>query len=233
MEQRPVGTTGFGGRPLAYIDLEFTGLNPAVHDITEIAILKPSWSVTDVLPPTDPEVVPGWSAWVRKVWPTNLDKAAPYALELNGFDAAIWRQESIALHHALASVAELLHEVNIIGHNVSLDVEFLQEGFRRCSYLGIRAPDLKYRIDTTTLIWEHLVPLGLTKGNLADACTVLGVSNEGAHTALADVLRTKGVAELLRMMPRHPHLLQGGVTQTSAFARIIVDRITHLEANRG
>ena len=48
-------------------------------------------------------------------------------------------------------------------------------------------------IDTATLVYEHLAHLGLHRLSLKVACQMLGVSNEGAHTALADTVRCEKV----------------------------------------
>lgn len=191
---------GFGGRPLAYIDLEFTGLDPSVHDITEIAVLLPNWANWASIRGHTPELwltepwLKDWAVWVQKVWPDDLSTATTEALQINGFDEATWKLESENLRTVLGELKPLIDGVTLVGHNVHLDIAFLRNGYRRC---GISAPEMKYKVDTATLIWEHLVPLGLTHGNLHDVCEVLQISNEGEHRALADVLRTKAVVDVL------------------------------------
>jgi DNA polymerase III epsilon subunit-like protein len=184
----PIPSVGFMGRPLAVLDFEFTGLDPRVHQICEVAVLRPHLdALCEALPPTHPSVLDGWDAWSYKVMPTQIETASEEALQLNGFDIDQWQKEAIGVEQMLDHLELLLHEVNVVGHNAHLDLQFLEAAFREAD----RAPmDLKYRIDTTTLIWEHLVPMGLTRGGLAGACTVLGVTNEGAHRALDDVVRT-------------------------------------------
>jgi len=193
MHEHSLDEVGFGGKPLAYVDLEFTGLDPLVHDITEIAILKPAWAWDERTPTTEP--LPGWRAWNVKVWPEHLHTASEEALQINGFNEGVWRKESIELHDAMTVVQTVLKDTVVVGHNNFLDMAFIYDAFDRC--YGVGALDMKYRIDTSTLIWEHLVPLGLTRGSLADACTVCGISNEGQHRALADVLRTKLLVDAL------------------------------------
>lgn len=210
---------GFGGRPLAYLDLEFTGLDPALHDITEIAVLLPAWAPHARELGT--EVVEDWYAWCVKTWPTRLEHAEPRALEVNGFDEQIWSRESIPLGSALNSLMLLLDRVTVVGHNLEMDVAFLRHAFRRCQrQLAGEPPDLKYKVDTSTLIWEHLVPLGLTRGNLHDACEALQINNEGEHSALPDVLRTKAVVDAL-VFGLGPGTLEGSF-----------DRIAAIEAAR-
>ena len=55
-----------------------------------------------------------------------------------------------------------------------------------------------HRIDTVTLAYEHLAPCGLEKLSLDTVCTFLGITNEGAHTAMADVERCQAAYDTLR-----------------------------------
>lgn len=191
----PRSETGFGHLPLAYVDLEFTGLEPRIHDITEIAVLKPAWAwgAPELHPTCEP--LPGWLAWTVKVWPRNLSTASPEALQINGFDEAVWRREAIGLSDAMRHLRHVLLETTLVGHNAFLDLSFIREGFHRCPLVPFL--DIKYRLDTATLIWEHLVPLGLERGSLANACTVCDISNAGAHRALADAVRCKLLVDAL------------------------------------
>ena len=193
VQGHPMNEVGFGGKPLAYLDLEFTGLEPKIHDITEIAILKPAWAWGEDKPSIEP--LPGWRAYNVKVWPENLEAASEEALQINGFDEGTWRREAIGLPEAMAQVYRMLQDAVVVGHNSFLDLAFLREGFHRCEEVPFL--DVKYRIDSATLIWEHLVPLGLTRGSLSNACTVCDISNAGQHRALADVVRCKLLVDAL------------------------------------
>lgn len=215
----PMDEVGFGGKPLAYLDLEFTGLEPKIHDITEIAILKPAWAWEEDKRPTV-EPFPGWLAWNVKVWPEHLETASAEALRINGFHEPTWRREAIGLLEAMGQVYRMLAGSIVVGHNSFLDLAFLREAFQRCD--DVPFLDVKYRIDSATLIWEHLVPLGLTRGSLADACTVCGISNAGEHRALADVIRCKLVVDALVFRYADP------LEQSRR-----VERIATLEASRG
>lgn len=190
--------TGFAELPLVYLDLEFLGLDPQRHDIVEIALLAPG----DFLPAECQEVIPGWRAWNRKVLPRR-ESADPKAVEINGYDRRTWVEQGAI---GYAEMCEFLCEhfffpendsgwmksrAMVAGHNVHSDVKFIEAA------LFPRKLDIKYRLDTVSLIWSELVPLGLTRGALEGACSVCGISNEGAHSALPDVLRTKALVDLL------------------------------------
>jgi len=217
----PIRTTGFRGRPLAVLDLEMTGLDPKRHHICEISILRPDDGTID-LPVTHFNVVGGWRAYSWKVWPLDLSTAEPEALEMNGFDEDQWKVSSIGLPRMLSYASQLLDEVTLVGHNVYTDMRFLEEAARRC---GRDPINLKYRIDTTSLIWSDLVPLGLTRGNLAEACTALGISNLGQHQSLVDVKRT------LMVMHRIGEL-RGDSRSDRLFRKRVSERIEKLERQR-
>lgn len=206
MDKRTLETIGIGGTPLVYLDLEFTGLDAQIHDIIEIALLLPVWahqletfSRPDLL---TREIIPGWTAWTIKVHPEDIETASQEALEINGYDPDLWK-EAFSIEQAIELTRELTTGVTVAGHNLSLDMEFLRAASKK--HTG-QMLDLKYKIDTVTLIWEHLSWRGLTKANLNDACTVLGISNEGSHRALPDVLRAKAVLDalLFKVAPYSP-----------------------------
>lgn len=189
-------TTGFRGLPLCYLDIETTGLDTQKHEVIEISILKPAHT----LPISCPKAIgwatrlSSWRSWTVRIKPERIEDACPYALELNGYDPDLWEKEGVTLKSALATLERYTEHSIVVGHNVYCDLEFIKEAHRS---LGNNDFDIKYRIDTTTLIWDKLVPLGLTRGNLHDACEALGISNDGEHTSLADVLRTKAVLDAL------------------------------------
>jgi len=187
MKERKVG---FDGRSLAYLDIETTGLDFRIHEITEISILKPY----NDLPEYCPMVLNGWRAWTAKVYPTRIESADPIALDMNGFNASVWHREAISIDAALSFISLFLKDSTIVGHNVFMDMSFISEAFHRA---GLEDVESKYRIDTSTLIWQTLCAAGMRRGSLHNACRALGISNEGEHTALADVLRTKAVLDRL------------------------------------
>lgn len=185
-------TTGFRGQPLAYVDIETTGLSPENHEIIEVSIAMPD----AFMRLRDPVLVPGWRVFTAKMLPHHIQNAEPNALAVNGYDETVWRKKAVPRFGVFETIEALLvdQSATIVGHNVWLDVEFLSIGLNRHLKVDWRP---KYRIDTPTLIWERLTPLGLVGGSLADACHVCGISNEGAHTAKADVRRTKALVDFL------------------------------------
>lgn len=180
---------GFRGKPLAYLDTETTGLDPLKHEILEIALLAPAHT----LPLSCDLVLPGWRLWVTKIKPLYLDNAMQEAIDINGYTPEAWK-DALDPHEVVSTLIGRVKNVTIAGHNVDFDCKFLQ---RFATLHASYDLDIKYRIDTTTLIWEKLVPLGLKSNSLTTACRVCGISNEHQHTAAGDVIRTKALVDFL------------------------------------
>jgi len=158
-------------RPLAFVDVETTGLDPVEHEILEIAIIRES---------------PGGelSEWATKVKPVRLETAQPRALEINGFakHPELW-DDAPTFADIADQVADRLDGCVIVGHNVSFDHGFIKAALQR---VGSKARLPYHKIDTVTLVFEHLVPRGCGSLSLDRVREFLGWSLEDAHTALKD-----------------------------------------------
>lgn len=126
-------------KPLAFVDVETTGLNPAIHEVIEISIIK-------VCPQK------GETTFTSKISPVYIEHAEPRALEINGYTAKEWRSAPTA-EIVFARVADLLSGCILVGHNVRFDEEFISES---CHRLGLRCRYDRRMIDTVTLSLEHL-----------------------------------------------------------------------------
>src|SRR5438105_2266671 len=80
-----------GKRPLLFLDLETTGLNPGQHEITEIGALLVSQPDFQII-----------STYQSKVMPTHLETATPEALQIGHFNLETWQREAKPLEVALA-----------------------------------------------------------------------------------------------------------------------------------
>jgi DNA polymerase III epsilon subunit-like protein len=84
-----------------------------------------------------------------------------------------------------------------VGHNPHFDREFIATKAKR---LGLKVHFPYHKIDTVTLGYEHLAPLGLPYLSLSKrggVCDFLGIPVEKAHEALDDVRRTAKVFFML------------------------------------
>lgn len=154
---------------IAFIDIETTGLNPNIHEIIEICII------------TDKEI------YHTKIAPERINWADERALAINGYRAKDWINAP-SFKHVANKIKTMLEGCTIAGHNVRFDIDFLNESFSQNGFdihLGRRS------LDTVTLAYEHLYPLGLMSLSLDSIRKFLGWSSENSHTALKDCNDTK------------------------------------------
>jgi len=164
----------------AFLDCEFGGLDPELHDITEIGVI-----VTD-----DRLMEQGHKEWKVRGRPERI---TPEAAAIFGYDPAVWEREGVPLRQALHEVAEMLPKgctVVAAGQNVRMDVLFLERGFKRCQ---IAYPFDYHVIDLATLFFAWSLVAGETVPalSLRQAATRAGLMKGGvAHRALADARLT-------------------------------------------
>lgn len=169
-------------RPLCFIDTETTGLDPNVAEVIEIAISRRE--------PDGSE-----SHYYTLVQPENIEAASPKALEMNGYqdDPSRWLNAP-PLAEVGESILSFLDGGILVGHNVGFDEQMLSANLKRAGVAG-RVP--YHKIDTVTLVYEHLFPQGLEWASLGAVRTFLGWDSTGAHTAQKDVEDTMRLFDLL------------------------------------
>jgi len=172
-------------KAITFLDIETTGLDPIQQEIIEVGFVRhnPDGTVLE---------------WESKFKPQRMETAEPKALEINGYSEEAWKDAPLFNEHARL-VADALSNCLIVGHNVSFDIGFILEAMKRT---GVRHRISYHKIDTVTLAYEHLAPCGLHSLSLANVCNFLGISNDGAHTAMDDAKRCQEVYfKLLRATP--------------------------------
>jgi DNA polymerase III subunit epsilon len=163
----------------AYLDIETTGRDPSKHEIIEVAVVRE-------------EANGALRAWERKFWPVALDQAEPEAFVVNGFTPEKWAGTRPMRVEDAFELHDMLDHAVVIGHRVSFDWSFIAEAM---GGLGLKAPRVR-TVDTMSLAW-FVLGAEIPSLKLGDICTVLGISNLGAHTALADAYRCRSVVEAL------------------------------------
>lgn len=186
---------------LYFVDCETTGLSPQKNTILEFCAIKHVNRVeTDRL--------------YMKIKPTQNDlfSASKYALKINGYDPEKWK-DALEPQQAAAKIAKFLYgtsETALVAHNVKFDASFIRHFLKRWN----TDQNLPFRtIDTVSLAFAHLKPLGLNSMKLDNIRRFLGWSLEDAHTATKDVEDCVKLFDLL--VPKHTE------TQT-----VIVNQIT-------
>ena len=164
----------------AFLDCEFGGLDPELHDITEIGVIL-----------TDERLVElGEKEW--KVIP-RPDRITPEAAAIFGYDEQVWRDEGVGVRQALTELAEFLpgnRTVVPAGQNVRMDVMFLERGYKSCA---IAYPFDYHVIDLATLYFSWSLVAGETVSalSLRQAATHAGLAQgKVEHRALADARLT-------------------------------------------
>ena len=186
---------------LYFVDCETTGLSPQKNTILEFCAIKHVNRVeTDRL--------------YMKIKPTQNDlfSASKYALKINGYDPEKWK-DALEPQEAAMKIAKFLYgtsETALVAHNVKFDASFIRYFLKRWN----TDQNLPFRtIDTVSLAFAHLKPLGLNSMKLDNIRRFLGWSLEDAHTATKDVEDCVKLFDLL--VPKHTE------TQT-----VIVNQIT-------
>ncbi len=162
-------------RPLCFIDVETTGLDPAVHAVIEVAVLKIDADSLAVLDSFESKVKPHADAVID-----------PEAASINGYSPEAWADAPEA-DQVLPRVLDLLRGATVAGHNPSFDLAFLKAALARA---GLPSPEVDYHlVDTASLAWPRFIKGEVASRSLKDLCRHFGVPNDGAHRAKADVER--------------------------------------------
>jgi DNA polymerase III epsilon subunit-like protein len=160
--------------PIVFLDTETTGLDPFRATVLEVAMIRREADGSE-------------SRFHSKIRPTEqeLEEAEPEALRVNGYAAnpEAW-EGAPTMAEVGGQISDFVKGARALcGHNVSFDEKMLAAALKRH---GILRKIPYHKIDTVTLAFEHLVPLGLGRVSLDSVRDFLGWSREGAHAALKD-----------------------------------------------
>ena len=157
----------------AFLDCEFGGLDPELHDITDYRLAElgeKEWKVLG-----------------------RPERITPEAAAIFDYDPDVWAAEGVPVRRALAELGALLPRGRTVvpaGQNVRMDVMFLERAYRRC---GLPYPFDYHVIDLATLFYAWSLVVGETVPalSLRQAATQAGlVQGTVAHRALADARLT-------------------------------------------
>ena len=165
---------------LAFLDCEFGGLDPELHDITEIGVIVTDYRLVELASAE-------WKVLARP------ERVTAEAAAIFGYDAERWAREGVPLRQALGELAALLpsgHTVVPAGQNVRMDVLFLEKGYKAC---GLAVPFDYHVIDLATLFyaWSLVAGEQLPALSLRQAAGHAGLARSGTeHHALEDARLT-------------------------------------------
>jgi DNA polymerase III epsilon subunit-like protein len=166
----------FTHRDVVFVDLETSGTDPSVHEIVEIAAIR-----------LTADLQTEKARLEKKITMRHPERAEAKALQVNGYTPQEWRH-AVPVRVACVDFAAMVDDDCIwVGHHPQFDEIFL-----RAAYLaeGLILPSFKTTIDTISIAWPLVLAGYLERVQLESMCTKYGISNAGAHRALADVQRT-------------------------------------------
>jgi len=165
----------FYDRNMAIIDIETTGLSIKDHEIIELAAMIYDHQNDVVLEELE-----------IKVQPRHLETASPEALSINGFSKVAW-EEAWDLNSAITEFNIFIRDCIPVGHNVKFDLAHIEKALEE---FDIKPMYDYHCVTTDSLAWPLVSSNRLDGIGLATLCDYFGISNDGAHTALADCRRT-------------------------------------------
>lgn len=172
-------------KKLAFIDIETTGFDVEKHEIIEIGCI----------------IVDDEEGGFRtldefdiKIKPEKIEHAEPEALAVNGYNEADWLF-AVSKTEAIKMLAEKTVDCVMAAHNISFDYSFLAKAF---SDTGVENKMYYQKLDTLSFAFAklHKNP-EVVRFSLAKLCEHFGITNERAHTALADARATLEVYKKL------------------------------------
>ena len=179
----------------AFLDCEFGGLDPDLHDITEIAVIVTDYRLVE-------RSSGEWKGRARQ------ERVSEEGAKIGGWPAEAWA-DAPPVRRVLTEVGELMPTGPTVvpaGQNVRMDVTFLARAFKACE---IPYPFDYHVIDLATLFYSWSLVIGepVTALSLRQAALTAGLI-EGAvpHRAMADARLTLETFRhyVGRLAPRPP-----------------------------
>ena len=165
--------------PESYIvlDLETTGLRVKFNEILEIGMLK---ICNGAITASFQSIL-----HVKKIIPAPVEK-------LTGITKEMTTKMGKNLEDVLPQVREFIGEECLVGHNITFDLNFLNQAFQKQNENKIMNPSY----DTMKMYAEHI---GKSyRKSLKDISEKLGIKEKPTHRALQDCKVVKAVYEILK-----------------------------------
>ena len=138
----------------AFLDCEFGGLDPELHDITEIGVILTDYRLAEL----------SSGEWKVKARPERITAEAA---QISGYDAAAWA-DAKGVREVLTEFSAMLpkdRKVVPAGQNVRMDVMFLERAYKSCE---LPYPFDYHVIDLATLFYAW----SLVKGEVVPALSL-------------------------------------------------------------
>lgn len=172
-------------QPLAFVDIETTGLSTDTAEIVEIGVVltKLKDGVLTIIDTLD-----------IKIHPTHIETADPAALRINGYNEADWLF-AVSLEDAMKTFAEKTEGAVFIAHNVLFDYKFIETAL---SQTETENKLYFQKLDTLSIAFGVLHNNDdIGKLSLRALCEKFEIQNAKAHSAFADAYATYEVFKKL------------------------------------
>ncbi len=172
-------------QPLAFVDIETTGLDRDDHEIIELGVVVAKLK-DDVLTVTDTLDI--------KISPQHIENADAVALRVNGYDAADW-VFAVDIAEAMKQFARITSGAIFVAHNLTFDYGFIETNLKR---YGVEDKLHFHKLDTIALAFGMLrTNDDVSKLSLRALSEKFGIENKRAHSAFADAYATYEVFKKL------------------------------------
>jgi DNA polymerase III alpha subunit (gram-positive type) len=187
LPKKYVADTHIKDRPLAFVDLEFTGLG-AEHEVLQIGCVlvnQPDFSVI--------------GEWEAKVKPRHIENADKKSLKLVGYNAAKWK-DALSLADALEQFNVFAKDAVLIGYNIVGDFYQLKKSYHQ---VGLEPAYHWQVLDVLSMIFAELYQSGLGGFRMREVVRYFHLKNQHWHDALVDARATYEI--FIKLMRRIAH----------------------------
>ncbi len=165
-------------QPLAFVDIETTGLNPETAEIIELGVVIARLKDDELVVLQEIDL---------KIAPKHIETAEPQALRVNGYNEADWIF-AVSIEEALKTFVEKTEGAIFVAHNATFDYGFIEANLRR---YNIESKMHYHRLDTISIAFGILhTNDDISKLSLRALCEKYGIENKKAHSAFADAYAT-------------------------------------------
>ncbi len=171
---RYVADTHIKERPLAFVDLEFSGLS-AANEILQIGVVLVSQPHFEIV-----------GEWQTRVIPRHLENGDRRALKLIGYTAGKWK-DALPLKEALERFDAFVSGAVLIGYNVVGDFFQLKKSFYQ---VGLE-PSYHWQVlDVQSMIFSDLYRSHMDGFRMREVVKYFHLKNQQWHDALVDARAT-------------------------------------------
>ncbi|MDP3989173.1 MAG: 3'-5' exonuclease [bacterium] len=179
--------------PLAFIDLETTGLSTTEHEIIEIGCIVADQTGGDVGVPK----IELREEIELRVIPRHIETADAEALAINGYSKERW-VDAIDLKEALEIIRDKTEGCILVGQNVTFDWNFLAMAFQQEDVDCLMD---YHRVDTMSMAFAKFQDNPKMQSfSLRVLAEHFGIEQKNAHRALDDIRVTFEVYKKLIAM---------------------------------